>query len=175
LRQAAFRAAGQALAALWQGAPIDHVDVDGIALAWSDESTVEQAREQTKIEIAIGLAGIAAQESYRFGWVPDHESISSWQFDEYQMDDFRLVHDLVAEIETDDVDVFYRSWCRALKFANDLANWSTIELIAETLEHQWLTATAVEKIAAGAFWDSVLVRLGALHSHSGRGLEARNH
>ncbi len=159
MSQAAFRAAGQALAALWQGAPIDHVNVDGIALVWPNEPTRKQAREQAKIEIAIGLTGIVAQDRYRFGWVPGHEFVGSWQFDEWQLEDFRLIHELVADIETDDVDVFYRSWRRALKFANVLANWSAIELIAETLEHQWLTATEVEKVAADAFWDSVVVRL----------------
>ena len=159
MSQAAFRAAGQALAALWQGAPIDHVDIDGIALDWPDEPTRDQAREQAKIEIPIGLTGVVAQDRYRFGWVPDHEFVGSWQFDECQLEDFRLIRDLVAEIETDDVDIFYRSWRRALKFANDLANWSAIELIAETLEHQWLTATEVEKIAAHAFWGSEVVRL----------------
>jgi hypothetical protein len=159
LSQAAFRAAGQALAALWQGAPIDHVDIDGIALDWPDEPTREQARVHTAIEIGIGLTGIVAQSRYRFGWVTDHESVVSWQFDECQLEDFGIVRALVAEIETDDVDVFYRSWYRALKFADDLALWSAIELIAETLDRRCLTATEVEKIAARAFWDGVTVKL----------------
>jgi hypothetical protein len=157
LSQAAFRAAGQAVAALWHGAPIDHVDIDGIALDWPDEPTRDQVSKQSKIEIAIGLAGIVAQDRYRFGWVPGQEFVSSGQFDECQLEDFRLVHDLVAEIEIDDVDVFYRSWRRALKFADDLANWSMIELTAETLERRWLTATEMEKVAADAFWNSVVV------------------
>jgi hypothetical protein len=109
LSQAAFRAAGQALAALWQGAPIDHVDVDGIALNWGDEPTRKQVREQATIEIAIGLTGIVAQDRYRFGWVPEHEFIGSWQFNEWQLEDFRLVRDLVAEVDMGDVDVLYRS------------------------------------------------------------------
>jgi hypothetical protein len=157
LSQGAFRAAGQALAALWQGTPIDHVDIDGIALAWPDEPTREQACVHAAIEIAIGLTGIVAQSRYRFGWAPDHESVVSWQFDECQLKDFCLVHALVAEIETDDVDVFYRSWCRALKFASDLTKWSAIESIAETVEHQWLTAIEVERVAADAFWNSVVI------------------
>jgi hypothetical protein len=159
LSQAAFRAAGQALSALWQRAPIDHVDIGGIALNWPDEPTRKQAREQAKIEIAIGLTGIVAQSRYRFGWVTDHESVVSWQFDECQLEDFGIVRTLVAEIETDDVDVLYHSWYHALEFVNHLANWSTIELIVEALEHRWLSATEVEKIAAHAFWDGVTVKL----------------
>jgi hypothetical protein len=122
LSQAAFRAAGQALAALWQRAPIDHVDIDGIALDWPDEPTREQAREQAKIEIAIGLTGIVAQDRYRFGWVPGHEFVGSWQFDECQLEDFGLVRTLVAEIELDDADLLYRSWYHALKFVNHLVS-----------------------------------------------------
>ena len=138
MNQATFRAAGQALAALWHGAPIDHVDIDGIAQDWSGESTREQAHDHATIEIAIGLTGIVAQDRYRFGWVPDHEFVVSWQFDELQLEDFSLVRTLIAEIETEDVNVFYRSWCRALKSVSDLAIWSAIELVAETLEKQWL-------------------------------------
>ncbi len=157
MSEAAFRAAGQAVAALWQGAPIDHVDIDGIALDSADPPTPEQAREQATIEIAIGLTGIAAQERYRFGWVPDHEFIGSWQFNEWQLEDFRLVRDLVAEVDMGDVDVLYRSWCRALEFVNDLAIWSAIESVAETLGRQWLGATQVEKLAANAFWNNVVI------------------
>ena len=109
MSQAAFRAAGQALAALWQGAPIDHVKIDGIALDWADEPTRKQAREQATIEIAIGLTGIATQDRYRYGLVPSDEFICSWQFNECQLEDFRLVRDLVAEIDAGDVDVLYSS------------------------------------------------------------------
>jgi hypothetical protein len=156
LSQAAFRAAGQALAALWQGAPIDHVDIGGIALDWADEPTREQAREHATIEIAIGLTGIAAQERYRFGWAPDHEFIGSWQFNEWQLEDFRLVHDLVAEVDMGDVDVLYRSWCRALEFANDPAIWASIESVADTLGRECLSASQVENLTAGAFWNSAM-------------------
>jgi hypothetical protein len=157
LSQAAFRAAGQALAALWQGAPIEHVDIDGIALDWPDEPTREQARDQAAIEIAIGLTGIVAQDRYRFGWVPDHEFIGSWQFNECQLDDLRLVRELVDEIDTGDVDVLYRSWCLALQFANDLAIWAAIESVADMLGCQWLDAAQVERVTAEAFWNSVVI------------------
>ncbi len=157
MSQAAFRAAGQALAALWQGAPIEHVDVDGIALNWGDEPTREQVRERAAIEIAIGLTGIAAQERYRFGWAPDHEFIGSWQFNEWQLEDFRLVHDLVAEVDMGDVDVLYRSWCRALEFANDPAIWASIESVADTLGRQRLDAAQVEEVTAEAFWNGVVI------------------
>jgi len=79
LSEAAFRAAGQALSALWQEAPINHVDVDGIELNWPGELTRNQPCEQIKMEINLGLAGIAAQDRYRFGWVPGHEFIDSWR------------------------------------------------------------------------------------------------
>ena len=100
-----------------------------------------------------------AQDRYRFGWVPDQEFVSSGQFDECQLEDFGVVRALIAEIETDDVDCFYRSWCHALKFVSDLANWSAIESVAEALDHRWLTAIEVEKVAADAFWDSAVIRL----------------
>ena len=157
MSEAAIRAAGQALAALWREAPIDHVDIEGIALDWADLSTREQARKQAKIEVAIGLAGIVAQDRYRFGWVPDHEFIGSWQFNECQFEDFHLVHDLVAEIDAGDVNVLYHSWCLALKFVNDVAIWSAIESVAETLGRQWLGATQVEKLVATAFWNNVVI------------------
>jgi hypothetical protein len=63
LSQASFRGPGQALAALWQGAPIGHVDIDGIALDWYGERICHHASGQLKIEIAIGLTGIATQGS----------------------------------------------------------------------------------------------------------------
>ncbi len=173
MSQAAFRAAGQALAALWQGAPIDHVDIDGIALDWADEPTREQAREQATIEIAIGLTGIAAQDRYRFGWVPDHEFIGSWQFNEWQLEDFHLVHDLVAEVDMGDVDVLYRSWCGALEFVNELAIWSAIESVAGTLRGHWLTAIQVENLTASAFWNSAIFAPEVEHSKTAGGVRTR--
>jgi hypothetical protein len=71
--------------------------------------------------------------------VPDHEFICSWYFMECQLKYFGLVRELVEEVDTGDVDVLYRSWCRPLEFANEPAIWSTIELVAETLEHQRLS------------------------------------
>ncbi len=157
MSQAAFRAAGRALAALWQGAPIEHVDIDGIALDWPDEPTREQAREQAAIEIAIGLTGVVAQDPYRFGWVLDHEFIISWQFNECQLDDLHLVRDLVDEIDAGEVDVLYRSWCLALEFVNDPAIWAAIESVADMLGCQWLDAVQVERLTAEAFWNSVVI------------------
>jgi hypothetical protein len=157
LSEAAFRAAGQALAALWQGAPIEHVDFEGIALHWAELPTRKQAREQAEIEIAIGLAGIVAQDRYRFGWVPDHEFICSWQFTECQIDDFGLVRELVDEIDTGDVDVLYRSWCRALEFVNGPTIWTAIELVAATLQRVRLNGSQLEKLTADAFWNIVVI------------------
>jgi hypothetical protein len=95
-----------------------------------------------------------------------HDSLgpdSSWQFNEWQLEDFRLVRDLVAEIDAGDVDVLYSSWCRALEFVNDVAIWSTIESVAETLGCQWLRATQVEKLAADAFWNNVVIAPAVAH------------
>jgi len=39
LSEAAFRAAGQALAAIWKGAPINRVEIEGIALDWADDAS----------------------------------------------------------------------------------------------------------------------------------------
>jgi hypothetical protein len=100
LSEAAFRAAGQALAALWQGAPIGRLDIDGIELDWPGQLTRKQSRKQLEMEINIGLAGIAAQDRFRFGWVPDHKFIGSWQFNQCQIEDFRLVRDLRADPES---------------------------------------------------------------------------
>jgi hypothetical protein len=112
LTEAAFRAAGQAFAALWRRGQIDHVDIEGITLEWSDEPP----REQAKIEIVIELGGIAAQQKFRFRSVSNNEFICSWQFTECQLEDFGLVHDLVTGVGACEVDVLYRSWCRVLEF-----------------------------------------------------------
>src|SRR6266404_9308537 len=72
---------------------------NGTAALRLPKQRASQAREQATIEIAIGLTGIAAQDRYRFGWVPDHEFIGSWQFNEWQLEDFHLVRDLVAEVD----------------------------------------------------------------------------
>jgi hypothetical protein len=133
---------------------MDHVDVDGIEFDWPGQLTREQTRKQLEMEIDIGLAVIAAQDRYRFGWVPDHEFIGSWQFNRCQIEDFRLVRDLIAEIDTDDVDLLYRSWCRALEFVNDEAIWSGMELVAETLGRESLSGIQVENLTAAAFWDT---------------------
>jgi hypothetical protein len=63
----------------------------------------------------------------------------------------------VAEVDMGDVDVLYRSWCRALEFANDPAIWASIESVADTLGRQRLDAAQVEKITAEAFWNGVVI------------------
>jgi hypothetical protein len=49
LSEAAFRAAGQAFAALWQAAPINHVHIDGIEFDWPAQLTREQTRKQLEM------------------------------------------------------------------------------------------------------------------------------
>ncbi len=146
---------------------------NGTAAPRLPKQRASQAREQATIEIAIGLTGIAAQDRYRFGWVPDHEFIGSWQFNEWQLEDFRLVRDLVAEVDMGDVDVLYRSWCGALEFVNELAIWSAIESVAGTLRLQWLSAIQVENLTAGAFWNSAIFAPEVEHSKTAGGVKTR--
>ena len=105
--------------------------------------------------------------------MPGHEFIVSWQFTECQLEDFGLVHELVAEVYVCDVDVLYTSWCRTLEFVNDPTIWSAIELVAETLEQQWLSATEVEKVAADAFWNSVVIAREMEHPKTAASMRTR--
>jgi hypothetical protein len=63
----------------------------------------------------------------------------------------------VAELDAGDVDVLYRSWCRALEFVNNPPIWSAIELVAGMLRSEGLSANQVENLAASVFWNSIVI------------------
>src|SRR5258705_13296079 len=66
----AYRAAGQAVAALWRGAAIDHVEINGVAINWPAMPACGRPRSEVMADIAIGLGGVVAGGGHRLGWPP---------------------------------------------------------------------------------------------------------
>jgi hypothetical protein len=86
LSAGAYRAAGQAVAAILNGVAIGHVDDGGIELA---PASGRRQRAETLSEIAIGLAGIAAVDRNNFGAIERAFFVASWAFDAEQLADSR--------------------------------------------------------------------------------------
>ena len=153
---AAYRAAGQAVAALWRGAEIDHVEINGVAINWPAMPACGRPRSEVIADIAIGLGGVVAVERHRFGWPPAEDTVAAWNFDEDQAADFSEATSLALAIDpTGADDVLFLAWCEALNFA--LEHWREIETVAMPIQrNRRLTGDEVEAVAAGPFWRSVI-------------------
>lgn len=114
-----FRAAGQAVAALWLQVPIAEVDEDGIGIGWADLPTRNRPRAEVLAEIGVGLAGIAAVSTYRFGRLQSCENICTWNFSIGEIEDFAQVQDLIDAIDPgDSEDLLMRKWIEAIALMN---------------------------------------------------------
>jgi hypothetical protein len=132
---AAYRAAGQAVAASLEGARLARICIAGVEVAWPDGPADERPRAEVLSDIAIGMAGIAAEHGYRFGRVPGGGCLVSNRFTVDQIEDFAEVRELVDEIDpTGEVDVLFGAWRQAVNLVADPASWSAIEKIADEIE-----------------------------------------
>jgi hypothetical protein len=156
---AAFRAAGQVIAALMHGAPIESAGHDGIVMTWSALAASERPRSKVLADIAIGLAGIAAEARYGFGSISSSSCVVSWRFDSGQIADFGTVNALVDDVDpSGDEDVLFLAWCQALDLVADAAVWRAIRTIAGILDCRDMTGTETAQIAAHAL-DAVPIEL----------------
>jgi len=147
---AAHRAAGQAVAALLEGAPIVSLAIDGIEIAWPDGPKGDQPRPEILSEIAIGLAGISAEQGFRFGRVRGGGCAVRNCFTAGQVEDFGEVNALIDEIDpTGADDVLFTAWRQAVDFVADCATWSAIESLAVEIQHGEISGSDVVKIVSG--------------------------
>jgi hypothetical protein len=136
----AFRAAGQVVAAIAEGLPIESVSTRGIVLKSALGSARQPRRCETLAEIAIGLAGIAAIHRYGFGAPPPgepgrHSACVRWSFNMQQLADFAIVRELIATIDPDDEeDILLQAWEQALSFMHDEPTWQAVEFFASLLD-----------------------------------------
>jgi hypothetical protein len=152
----AYRSAGQALAAILNSLAIEHVDGDGIELADAPE---RQRRSVTLAEIAVGFAGIAAQDRLRYGIVEPPDFVTSWAFDDGQLADFAIVRGLIAEIDprgTD--DILFLAWQQAIGLVADDPTWRAIEMLAAEIERSPLAGHHVLRLVHNATISAGLVR-----------------
>jgi hypothetical protein len=140
----AYRAAGQAVAAIHEGAEISRVSIDGIEFAGEDRPGPLR-RPDALTQIAIGFAGIAAAGRYSFGTAPPGGGpMVDWAFTPSQVDDFNIARSFIDDIDPgDETDILYQAWLQALDLVADEANWDAIEYFASLIEHCPLDGVAV--------------------------------
>jgi hypothetical protein len=132
LSAGAYRAAGQAVAAILNGVAIVHVDRDGVELA---PHTGRCHRAETLAEIAIGLAGIAAEDRYRFGTIDPADFVASWVFDADQLADFAIVRALIDTLDRrGSDDTLFLAWRHALDLIADPTVWRMVESVVAALD-----------------------------------------
>ncbi len=127
----AYRAAGQAIAAVLNGLPFARVDHDGIEMTNNGPHT----RAAMLGEIAIGLGGIAAVERFQFGSLGDAaDFVLSWDFSCQQLADFEMVRGLVAVVDPrDSRDVLFLAWRQACDLVDDDIAWAAVEAMAAAI------------------------------------------
>src|SRR5258708_4553592 len=152
----AYRAAGQAVAALWRGVEIDYEEINGVAINWPAMPACGRPRSEVIADIAIGLGGVVAVERHPFGWPPPEDTLAAWNFDEDPAADFSEATSLALAIHPPRADdVFFLAWCGARIFA--LEHWREIERFARPIRrNRRLRGEEVGAIAAGPFWRSVI-------------------
>ena len=126
---AAYRAAGQAVAALWCGAPIAYADLKGSVIRWPGLPAADRRdRGQALAEIAIMMSGVTALSRYRFGGpATSRSNVVTWCFAPTDLIDLAEAWRVVALVDrVGDDDLFFRAWCSALDFiAQDpCGSWS---------------------------------------------------
>ncbi len=147
----AYRAAGQAVAALLHGAPLIQIDVDGVEVGWSDEPDDRRPRAEILADIAIGLAGVAAEEYFRFGCPPPEcrSSLTFYSFNESQIADLAEVAELVALLDADaSADVNFQAFRQAHDLIAEPNVWSTVECLAVELLRRDVSVQELSAILA---------------------------
>jgi hypothetical protein len=153
----AYRAAGQVIAALVEGLPIESASTKGIVLKSGDGPPREPRGYEVLAEIAIGLTGITALDRYSFGTPPsarpgEHYATLHWSFSPLQLADFEEVKKLVALIDpTDEYDVLYQAWQQAWFLINSSAVWQAIEFFATLLQGSSLDRQQIDYLRPEIF------------------------
>jgi hypothetical protein len=149
---AAYRAAGQAVGALWQGVRIRRLGIEGVVVIWPERP----GRSQVLADTAIWLTGVAAVDGYRFGRCASYERATYWRFDDDQRIDLATAARLAEMIDPDGCsDVLFGLW--RLSLALMTKHWTAIESIAMALQRRRrVTGTQVEDIAASRLWFELL-------------------
>jgi len=149
--EATHRAAAQAVMAMLEGTPFDHVSVDGIELEWPTGDL--RPREDMLAEAAIGLAGVAAIDCYRFGIPPPDADtfVVAAHLTGAQLGDWRLVREMICDVDPDDAsDALFLVWKYAESTILTPDTWTAIEAIAAALERGPLSAREVNRLARDA-------------------------
>jgi hypothetical protein len=164
---AAYRAAGQAVAALWYGAPIAYADLGGAVIRWPGLPALRyRERGQVLAEIAITMAGVAALGRYGFGGpATSRWYVVTWCFYPSDLVDLAEAWRMVKIVDpAGDDDLFFRAWCSALDFIAQESVWESVEAVAAELERRQIDGANVERIADkvyGRAGDPVAALLGA--------------
>ena len=135
----AYRAAGQAVAAMLHGSPVQRIGVEGVDMAWGDEPDYERSRADLLADIAIGLAGVAAVSAYGFGSLSreDRSTLVFHSFYDSQVDDLAEVMKLVEIIDPDaGRDVYFQSFQQAFDLIAEPLAWAAIETLAAAIQER---------------------------------------
>jgi hypothetical protein len=147
---AAYRAAGQAVAALWCGAPIAYSDTKGAVIRWPGLPTANpRDRGQVLAEIAITMAGVTARNRYGYGGPATSKwYVVSWCFAPDDLVDLAEAWRLVTLVDpAGDDDLFFRAWCVALDLMAEDSVWESVEAVAAELERRQIDGATIERIA----------------------------
>ena len=152
----AFRAAGQLVAAIAEGMPIESISSKGIVLKVLRARSEASPRCRALAEIAVGLVGIAAVDRYGFGTAPPGEpgrysACAHWTFNAQQLEDFAVVRELIAAIDPDDEqDILSQAWDQALAFIHDKSTWKAIEFFVALVDACELDGADIDHLCPDA-------------------------
>jgi len=148
----AYRAAGQAVAGLSRGIPLEHAAADGIETTWLAMETDDHI-----IAAAAWLAGMAAVNAYRFGQPPPPVpgTVVHEQFNDGQNEDLaksKMLLERFVEADEAYIDaVLFDGWQRAQDFSRE--NWPAIEAVALAIQGQGrMDFAQIKEIAERAGW-----------------------
>lgn len=134
--QQAYRAAGQAVAAVLVGARVDRVSArDGAVVQWKQRSW-SAARSDSEIlaRILIVLTGVGAQKRYSFGAVPDDSvCLMPRPDDEAGLADIELADALSLYLAAPPGPGLAATWAYAAEPVCQSDVWEAIEAVAEAL------------------------------------------
>jgi hypothetical protein len=147
---AAYRASGQAVLALLHGAPINHANIDGAVIDWPIGGEPRLDGE-VMTDAVIGLAGVVAAERYRFGTAPPGGLTVSFNFTDDQLDDWRLVRELLSDVDPDDVgDSLFHLWSYVEDVVQAPDTWAAIVAVAEKLTRMPMEGREVARLSVEA-------------------------
>jgi hypothetical protein len=166
----AYRAAAQAYAAAILGLPIAYVSVNGIVLGYAANDS-RSTWSDKRSEVALGLAGIAAVERFRFGTAVDGSvTFPGHEMTEQQCEDWHMVQSLADEIDfRGERRVLYDGWNLAAELIGNDDVWGAIEWIAGIVEDVRLDGVAIMHMIDGLDHDRNSLDLRKQRGHASHG------